>query len=250
MSSDEAACAHLPMILDDVKRALDGLAEVLADETDINSLLNHVCHQVIRAVPGVDHATITMVHEHRPETEAFTSEDGIELDATQYATRRGPCLEAAKSAQTRRGNISEASKHWPEFAPASRTAGLSGFLTVPLIVNGDYSGAVNCYSRQAQGFAELDVHLLRLYTSAVGAILRTYRHYEKASQLAEHLAIALSTRAVIDQAKGVLIAVHGFTDKEAFELLVKQSQRENVKLRDLAYRFLETVRLQARTGQS
>jgi AmiR/NasT family two-component response regulator len=42
---------------------------------------------------------------------------------------------------------------------------------------------------------------------------------------------------VIDQAKGILMAVRRISADEAFTLLVEQSQRENVKLRDLAIRF-------------
>lgn len=48
-------------------------------------------------------------------------------------------------------------------------------------------------------------------------------------------------RAVIDQAKGVLMTVHGMTADQAFQLLVVQSQRENVKLRTLAERFITEV---------
>ena len=45
---------------------------------------------------------------------------------------------------------------------------------------------------------------------------------------------ALDSRAVIDQAKGVLMARHGLTPSAAFDLLSEQSQRSNRKLRELA----------------
>jgi hypothetical protein len=45
---------------------------------------------------------------------------------------------------------------------------------------------------------------------------------------------ALRSRAVIEQAKGILIATAGCTPDEAFALLVRQSQHENRKLREVA----------------
>lgn len=62
--------------------------------------------------------------------------------------------------------------------------------------------------------------------------------YLRAFKLAEQLRTALTTRAVIDQAKGVLMAVHSITADRAFRLLVEQSQHENVKLHALAERFI------------
>jgi AmiR/NasT family two-component response regulator len=52
------------------------------------------------------------------------------------------------------------------------------------------------------------------------------------------LRIALDSSAVIDQAEGILMALRQIGADEAFTLLVEQSQRENVKLRDLAGRFV------------
>jgi AmiR/NasT family two-component response regulator len=50
----------------------------------------------------------------------------------------------------------------------------------------------------------------------------------------EHLKAALTTRPVIDQAKGILMAERGCTAEEAFELLSGASQRDNRKVRDIA----------------
>jgi AmiR/NasT family two-component response regulator len=55
------------------------------------------------------------------------------------------------------------------------------------------------------------------------------------------LSAALTSRAVIDQAKGILMALHGIPAKDAFELLVKASQEQNAKLRDVAQDFVTTA---------
>ncbi|MEO6794867.1 MAG: PAS and ANTAR domain-containing protein [Mycobacterium sp.] len=50
-----------------------------------------------------------------------------------------------------------------------------------------------------------------------------------------------TSRAVIEQAKGVLMAAYGITDDRAFDVLVWRSQETNTKLRELAERFLTNV---------
>jgi len=137
-----------------------------------------------------------------------------------------------------RATIDEAQHRWPAFGAASRAAGMVSFLSAPLSVDSEHSGAVNGYSRNGHGFLDLDAALLALYTTAVETALRSHSMYLHAFKLAAELRVALESRAVIDQAKGVLMAVHGITADEAFRLLIDHSQRENVKLRDLSTRFI------------
>nr|WP_083471495.1 ANTAR domain-containing protein [Kibdelosporangium phytohabitans] len=56
-----------------------------------------------------------------------------------------------------------------------------------------------------------------------------------------HLREALTCRAVIDQAKGIIMAAHRFPADEAFAVLVERSQCVNIKLRELATRFVADV---------
>ena len=67
----------------------------------------------------------------------------------------------------------------------------------------------------------------------------TGRIESKALRLAEEMRQAMETRAVIEQAKGMLIAAHGCTPDEAFQMLSESSQRTNRKLRDLATAMVE-----------
>jgi AmiR/NasT family two-component response regulator len=68
--------------------------------------------------------------------------------------------------------------------------------------------------------------------------------------LASQLEEALSTRGIIEQAKGILIAEQGCTSDEAFELLVKASQRTHAKLHDVAAELVERARSRARNHDS
>ncbi len=52
---------------------------------------------------------------------------------------------------------------------------------------------------------------------------------------------AMKSRAVIEQAKGIVMALRGVSADQAFEILVAQSQQEHVKLAEVARRIVESV---------
>ncbi len=238
-----------PEVLDEVTGALETLTAALDSENDFTVLLRQVCEQVTRAVPGVDEATITLLTEGAPVTAASTSDVVTKLDHDQYAFGDGPCLRAARTGKMVRVSVADAVELWPVFAKASAAEGFGSFLSAPLVLGDGHHGAVNCYSARGHGFADLDEKLLDLYTSAITAALRAYRRYQQAREMTEQLRGALTSRAVIDQAKGILMALHQVPAEEAFRLLVERSQRENVKLRDLAGRFITQATGLPATGE-
>ncbi|WAL66893.1 GAF and ANTAR domain-containing protein [Amycolatopsis cynarae] len=221
--------------------ALDSLTDLLQQEDDFHLLLRQVCAQVTRAVPGVEEATVTLLADGVPQTAAATRKALLDVDNEQYRTGDGPCLEAAKTGEIVRVAVGEARDRWPAFARVAEDAGVMSFLSAPLRVNAGNSGAINCYSTRPGGFADLDARLLNLYTVTVSAACRSHLRYLEARALAEGLRSALDSRAVIEQAKGILMAARGLTADEAFTVLVRQSQRENLKLRTVAERFVAKV---------
>lgn len=237
MTRSDPRDSSWPQVLDEVTGALEKLIVTLDTEEDFQVLLHQVCLQVTQAVPGVDEATVTLLRDGKAHTAATTSELVAELDRDQYR-HGGPCLDAARTGLLERVAIEEAYERWPQFTRDAHAAEFDSYLSAPLVVNTEHAGAINCYGSQAQGFAELDARLLELYTTAAEAILRTYHRYLTAAEAAQQLRTALTSRAVIDQAKGILMAIREVSADEAFTLLVEQSQRENIKLRDLAERFV------------
>lgn len=55
--------------------------------------------------------------------------------------------------------------------------------------------------------------------------------YQSRATLAEDMRRAMETRAVIEQAKGILVAQHHCTPEKAFELLTRLSRSTHRKLR-------------------
>lgn len=236
----ESGAAH-PGHLDEATAALESLVAVLDSEDDFDVILQRLCQQVIVAVPEADMASVTLIREGLPETAAGTSQLVKDIDQAQYEAGAGPCLQAAATGRVVRMDVEDAAECWPDFTAKALSMGVTSYLSAPMDIDRDYSGALNLYGYRNHGFHQADAALLGLFTTAVEGALRGVRRYLHARALAEQLREALASHAEIEQAKGVLMAVHGINAEQAFAVLAKQSQRENIKVRDVAARFLDAV---------
>ena len=227
--------------VDEVTGALERLAEVLNREEDLSVLLQRVCQQATHAVAQADMASVTLIGDGQPATVAATDERAVAIDQAQYAAGEGPCLTAATSGGIVRVTVPDIHDEWPDFVAAAGRAAVASYLSAPLFIDHEYQGSLNLYGEKPHGFHESDAALLELYTTAAEAALRTVRRYLQAREHAEQLRTALTSRAVIDQAKGIIMAVRRVSADEAFAVLVGQSQRQNVKLRDLAKQMVDGI---------
>ncbi|WNV85940.1 GAF and ANTAR domain-containing protein [Umezawaea sp. Da 62-37] len=227
--------------LDEVTGALERLSQTLDQDEDLDVILHRVCLQAIHAIPEADMASVTMVGDGTPKTAAVSHDHATHLDGHQYRSGQGPCLESAQTRKVVRISIADAHHRWPAFAASAADSGVASYLSAPLFIDTEYHGSLNLYGEQPHGFHALDAALLELYTTAAEAALRAARRYRQSMDHITQLKNALTSRATIDQAKGILMAVRRVDAEQAFTLLVQQSQRENIKLRDLATRFITTA---------
>jgi transcriptional regulator with GAF, ATPase, and Fis domain len=227
--------------LDEVTDALAEMSLVLEQEEDLSVIMERVCHQVVAAIPGADHVSVTVLRDGTPDTLAWTDQHTLAVDQAQYDTGQGPCLEAARSGEIQRVTVRDVAEQWPAFAEAADNLGVGSYLSAPLFIDDQYHGSLNLYGHDTHGFRALDAALLALYTTAAEAALRNARRYVQARRHVGELRRALVTRAVIDQAKGILMAIHRISAEDAFTRLVDRSQRDNQKLRDVAEQFVDEV---------
>jgi GAF domain-containing protein len=236
--------------LDEMADDLSSLARVLDDEEDLGRVLQRSVEQVTRGVPGADMASVTVIRgaDGKGETAASSTERVWAIDSDQYAAGEGPCLEAARTGEIVRVGVEEAARRWPEFSRSARAAGVESYLSCPLVITGEFAGSLNLYSEKPHGFGDFDVALLKLYITAAAAAIANARRYAKARRLAESLTSALDSRAVIDQARGILMARRGISAEEAFAELSRQSQNTNVKVRVIASLLVESTQRSADDG--
>jgi GAF domain-containing protein len=120
-------------------------------------------------------------------------------------------------------------------------SGMQAMLAVPLNVRDRTLGALDMYSRSPEPFSPEDCSVAEVYAGHAGVALANLETHEAAVELAAQLQQALDSRAVIEQAKGILMASRGLDAEQAFEVLVSASQRENTQLRDVATTVVDTT---------
>ena len=123
---------------------------------------------------------------------------------------------------------------WPEFSAACREHGIISTASFPIVIDDARQGALNVYSKAEAAFGSHEIITGRQFAAQAGVVITYARSYWDARQLTQQLRAAMEHRAEIEQAKGIIIGSMGCTADEAFEILVKQSQHENRKLRDIA----------------
>ena len=105
----------------------------------------------------------------------------------------------------------------------------------------ELNGSLNIYSHTATAFDEFDTELMRLYSVAAGQAISNSSRWQKGPRNRHQLETALISRSDIDMTKGALIALHGCDPREAFDRLVGESQRRNIKLPDVVHEMLDRM---------
>jgi len=217
---------------------LAALSRFFVGDGTLEQTLLRVCELTTQAVPAADFVGITMLVEGRHRTAVYTDETAPEVDQTQYDTGDGPCLQAFNDQQVQTIHSTREQGPWPAFRSAAAAHGIGSTLSLPLMVDKQSVGAMNLYARREHGFSAADEERGSPFASQAAIVLANAQAYWDARTLTERLGEAMKSRAVIEQAKGMLMASQRCSEEEAFQLLVAASQRENVKLRDIATRIV------------
>ena len=222
--------------------ALLELVRFNVSESTVGDTLQRIAEITLKAVSAADISGITMLGEDgQPTTGVYTDEISPEVDAAQYAAGRGPCLDAWREHRVVLvDHIDDELDRYPEYEATARAHGILSTLGVPLLSQGTGIGAMNLYARTAHSFTPEDATLATELGVAAASVLANVCAYWTAFDLGQQLDEAMRTRAVIEQAKGMLMARSpALTADEAFDVLRRASQRENVKLRTIAARLVD-----------
>jgi transcriptional regulator with GAF, ATPase, and Fis domain len=222
------------------------LSGALAEDESVHDTLQSILAMALKLIPGCSAASVTVLDERgQPSTIAATDEDTLELDRRQYLLNDGPCMDAARRQQVNRWSLLEAEQQWPDFTSLAKEVGLRSYLAAGLGFGDQRLGALNLSSRDADGFSRLDEGLVALFIAPAAAAIVTMTRYARARDLAEQLNQALRSRAVIDQALGIIMAESKIDAQRAFAVLSRASNNRRMKLRDLAAEIVTRVSGQA-----
>jgi len=210
------------------------LARVPLAGRELSETLGEITRIARRAVPGADATSITLVRDDRGFTAAHDGQLALDADELQYERGYGPCLDAGRTGLTMLVRDMRTEQRWPDYAAAVVPKGVLSSLSVPLPFQGATIGALNIYAKQVDSFDDNSLRHAEEVASFIAVAVANAESHAASTTLAHQMQEAMASRAVIDMAKGMLIAQNGCTPEEAFTILSKASQRSNRKLRDIA----------------
>lgn len=218
--------------------ALQKLSTLLDTDDLLVETLRSISDLSVSVLPGCDAAGVTIRINGGYGTAAASDDYALEIDKIQYDSGEGPCLEALETSEFLQITDVSQESRWPEFCSRAAQVGFRSSMSYPLNSDGT-AGALNIYSRTAHAFDDGAIEAGRVFARQATIALHNAHSLMAARKLAEHLNVALQSRDMIGQAKGILMERENVSDEAAFGMLKTISQQANVKLRDIAQRLID-----------
>ncbi len=240
MAEQRARNANVDVLVDP-RDSFAELSKILLDAQPLEAVLDRVAQLVKQSIPGAGEVSVTLMDDGRAHSAAFTGEPAMALDERQYDEGFGPCLDAAVSGNTIQIEDTSSSDSYPEFSRHAHALAVRRTLSVGMPIPQGIIGGLNIYGLDEKPFDEEAVRLAETFAGYAAIALANAALYHNTAELAAQMRDAMRSRAVIEQAKGVLMAARHCSADQAFALLTQASQRTNRKLRDIAADVVENV---------
>ncbi len=219
--------------------ALLDLGLLLGAGRSPDDVLTRVAELADAALGGRPALSVTVLRDGGT-TVASSAALATELDLVQYGAGRGPCLEAASGTELVVVTDTARSRRWPELAEQAAAHGRGSVVSVPFPEPRPLTAGLNVYlvpplAADPAARARATAFGRHAVVPVAGALL-----HAAALDRARNLQTALQSRAVIDQAKGILMERYRLTAEQAFDALARVSNESNTKVRDVALRLVDT----------
>jgi GAF domain-containing protein len=231
-----------------VAPALAELTALLLSDSRLEELLGQLAGLAADGLAGVHACGVTMGLDGRPRTVAATSAQAAAVDEAQYTRDAGPCVEALRTGDTVIVSDCRTDDRWAGFGDAAADLGIRCVLSLPLFLGLQVVGVLNMYGKAPHDFGAAEIARGQLFAAQGALVLAAAARHSDQVQLTSHLQAALLSRAVIDQAIGLVMASHRCGPVEGFEHLRRASQERNVKVRMIAAEMVAAVQLPEGAG--
>jgi GAF domain-containing protein len=214
----------------DVRQALTELGKLRFGEMRVEDALQEIV-QTTHAIFDVDGAGLMLADtDHHLRNVAVSDERLGHLEELQILHQEGPCITAFDDKELVGTQDLAEETRWPLFSRAAVARGVRAVLASPLPYNQDAVGVVAVLSDDPHPWSPEGELALLAFTDLAALLIASMMQGEQQSELAAQLQNALNSRAVIEQAKGVLIGQQGLSAHEAYVQLRDQARAQRRKL--------------------
>ncbi len=225
----------------DVRHALTELGRLRFGEMRVEEAMQQVV-QTTHAIFSVDGAGLMLADADHHLRNAAVSDDRMgHLEELQLRLQEGPCIAAFDDKELVGADDLTTEQRWPSFSIEAVGRGVRAVLASPIPYNQDAVGMVAVLSCERRPWsAEAELALLA-FTDLAALLIATMMLGEQQTELAVQLQGALNSRAIIEQAKGVLIGRQGLSAHAAYEQLRARARAERRKLTAISAELVQSA---------
>jgi transcriptional regulator with GAF, ATPase, and Fis domain len=219
----------------DVVQSLVDLADTLVADYDVVDVLTGLADRCVKVL-GVSAAGVMLASPNGDLRLVASSSEAMRVvELFELQAQEGPCLDAFRTGErVQHENLHAGSGRWPRFSTVALEAGFQSAFALPLRLRDTTIGALNVFNVAQIPMDEADALVARAFADlATISVLQT-RAADETQRVNEQLTNALTSRVVIEQAKGVVFERAGIDMTEAFSRLRRYARNNNLRLTDVA----------------
>ena len=218
-----------------LRQALDQLADLKQGPVTLEDALERVVAGA-DALFGVDGTALMLVDRDQVlRNLAVSDERAGPLEELQATHGEGPCVDAFDGKEpVGSGDLEGAGDRWPAFAPAAVERNLRAVLASPIPYSDQAVGVVAVFAGGRHDWTDAEGEAIVAFTELVALLILNAMEARERGRVVGELQVALDSRVVIEQAKGVLVGRHGLTTRQAFERLRRQARDQRRPLTEVA----------------
>jgi anti-anti-sigma regulatory factor len=212
-----------------------------ADPDVIDGALRLIVELARVSIAGADGVSVSLLRHGELSTVAASDQTIMAMDADQYSTGQGPCVDASVKGHWFHAESLDTETRWPAFTPQARRLGIRSILSSPLRAFEKPVGALNIYSRTADSFEVKDQESAAVFAQQASVILSDARAGVSDTQMAFRFQEALRSREVITLAKGIIMGREGIDAESASKVLLRLALAQELPLRERAETIVRWV---------
>jgi GAF domain-containing protein len=221
-------------------RTFVDLVDTLVEDFDVVELLTLVADRCVEVLDVAAAGLMLVAPEGDLRVVAFSSEAVRVVELFELQAEEGPCLDAYRSgAAIVNQDLTKVGSRWPNFTPVALDAGFQSVHALPMRLRGVIIGALNLFRAEQGDLEESDVVAGQALADVATIAILHHRAASEAQLVNEQLTLALNSRIIIEQAKGVLAERIGLDMDQAFVRLRKYARDHNLRLVDVAHGVIQ-----------
>ena len=216
------------------------LADTLVDDFDVVELLTMLAHRCVEMLDVAAVGLMLVTPEGALRVVASSSEAMRLVELFETQSEEGPCPDCFRTGQpSLHEDLAGEAQRWPRFGPVALAAGFQSVQALPMRLRGITIGALNLFQTERGALEKPDLLAAQALADVATIAILQHRATVQADLVVDQLNHALTSRVLIEQAKGILAERSSLDMEGAFSWLRHHARSNNLRLVDLAQSIID-----------